>query len=119
MSAIVRAAYLQLLERQFGLRLTDRQAGTVDEVVLQLLATSSYTHPGDLYAAFAAGLLPDLLEVLATSMTVGETHFFRVTPQIEALRNLVLPDLIARHRADRRLRLWSAGCSTGEARGGD
>ena len=66
-------------------------------VVRQLQATSSYTAAADLYAAMAAGLEPRLLEVLATSLTVGETHFFRVTPQIEALRQLILPDLIARH----------------------
>ena len=53
---------------------------------MQLLATSAYTDPADLYTALAAGLQPQMLEVLATSMTVGETHFFRVTPQIEALR---------------------------------
>lgn len=112
--ATLRAAYLQLLEQQFGLRIASHQASQVDEVVMQMLPTSSFTQPADLYAAMAAGLKPHLLEVLATSLTIGETHFFRVTPQIEALRQLILPDLIARHRADRRLRLWSAGCSTGE-----
>ena len=81
---------------------------------MQLLRTSAYTAPAELYTALAGGLLPEMLEVLGTSMTVGETHFFRVAPQIDALRNVVLPDLIARHTADRRLRVWSAGCSTGE-----
>jgi chemotaxis protein methyltransferase CheR len=113
LSPSLRTAYLGLLQQQFGLR-PGHLAGQVDGVVMQLLATSSFTEPADLYAAFAAGLLPRLLEVLALSLTVGETHFFRVTPQIEALRRVVLPDLIARHKTDRRLRLWSAGCSTGE-----
>jgi chemotaxis protein methyltransferase CheR len=113
LSAPLRAAYLRLLAQQFGLR-PGRQADQLDGVVMQLLATSSYTEPADLYTAFAAGSLPQLLEMLALSLTVGETHFFRVTPQIEALRRVVLPELIARHKTDRRLRLWSAGCSTGE-----
>lgn len=116
LSASLRVAYTHLLEQQFGLR-TGRQATDarhVDEVVMQLLATSTYTDPADLYAALAAGLEPHLLEVLATSMTIGETHFFRVTPQIDVLRRVVFPDLILRHQNDRRLRVWSAGCSTGE-----
>src|SRR5579859_2123554 len=112
----LRTAYLGLLERQFGQR-PGRQAGLaahIDGVVMQLLATTSYSEPADLYAALAAGLLPQVLEVLATSMTVGETHFFRVTPQIDALRRVILPELVALHHTDRRLRIWSAGCSTGE-----
>lgn len=112
--ATLRAAYVRLLEQQFGLRLTTRQAAELDGVVTKLVASTSLADPAQLYAALAAGLFPRLLEGLATSMTVGETHFFRVTPQIEALRRTVLPDLIRRHTADRRLRLWSAGCSTGE-----
>jgi chemotaxis protein methyltransferase CheR len=113
LTAPLRADYLRLLAQQFGLR-PGRQADLVDGVVLQLLATTSYADPADLYTAFAGGLLPQLLEMLALSMTVGETHFFRVTPQIDMLRRVVLPELIARHQPDRRLRLWSAGCSTGE-----
>jgi chemotaxis protein methyltransferase CheR len=113
LSAPLRTAYLRLLEQQFGLR-PGRHADQVDAVIMQLLATSAYTEPADLYTAFAAGLLPQMLEMLALSLTVGETHFFRVTPQIETLRQVVLPELIARHHTDRHIRLWSAGCSTGE-----
>lgn len=54
------------------------------------------------------------LERFVSSVTVGETHFFRIHPQVEAIRRLVLPDLLARHGGNRRLRILSAGCSTGE-----
>ena len=47
-------------------------------------------------------------------MTIGETHFFRVAPQIAALREMVFPDLLQRRANSRRLSLWSAGCSSGE-----
>jgi chemotaxis protein methyltransferase CheR len=47
-------------------------------------------------------------------VTIGETYFFRDTDYIEALRRNILPDLMARHWTDRTLRLWSAGCATGE-----
>lgn len=52
---------------------------------------------------------------LIDAVTIHETHFFRNPPQIRALRQHVLPELVRRAVADRRpLRLWSAGCSTGE-----
>ena len=52
---------------------------------------------------------------LIDEVTIQETHFFRNPPQMRALRAHVLPELL-RHAAGngRRLRIWSAGCSTGE-----
>jgi chemotaxis protein methyltransferase CheR len=55
------------------------------------------------------------LEPLVSQLTIGETYFFRDKPLFNALRATILPELIARRRgAGRQLRLWSAGCSTGE-----
>lgn len=51
---------------------------------------------------------------LIKRLTIGETHFFRHPEQIEALRRHILPDLVARRWTERTLRLWSAGCATGE-----
>jgi chemotaxis protein methyltransferase CheR len=51
---------------------------------------------------------------LVRDLTVGESYFFRDQGQMALLREQLLPDLIARNGASRCLRLWSAGCSTGE-----
>ena len=53
---------------------------------------------------------------LIRSMTVGETYFFRNKPHFDLLRERVLPALIEqRHREEHPwLRIWSAGCATGE-----
>lgn len=55
------------------------------------------------------------LRKLARHLTIGETYFFRERPSFNALAAHVLPALIHQKRdRDRRLRLWSAACSTGE-----
>lgn len=55
------------------------------------------------------------MEVLAVHLTIGETYFFRDPAIFRALEERVLRDLIAsRRKTTRRLRLWSAGCCTGE-----
>lgn len=55
------------------------------------------------------------IEVLASHLTVGETYFFRDRASFDALESHVLPELIQRRRASvKRLRIWSAGCCTGE-----
>src|SRR3972149_7870675 len=55
------------------------------------------------------------IEVLASHLTVGETYFFRDNDVYKALEDRILPELItSRHTGEKRLRIWSAGCSTGE-----
>ena len=53
---------------------------------------------------------------LLNEITIGETCFFRNRSQLEALRRIVLPNIIEAKSQlpQRRLRIWSAGCSTGE-----
>lgn len=57
-----------------------------------------------------------LWEDLVSRLTVGETYFFRNMAQFSALREQILPPLIRRRRDEghRLLRLWSAGCASGE-----
>lgn len=55
------------------------------------------------------------LEILASNLTVGETYFYREKKAFEALEEHILPELLHSLRGkERRLRIWSAGCCTGE-----
>lgn len=56
--------------------------------------------------------LPSLFDVL----TIGETAFFRNRPQFELFKKFILPGLMAKKEktGSRLLRVWSAGCSTGQ-----
>jgi len=63
----------------------------------------------------SAPLTRSQIEVLASHLTVGETYFFRDKRSFEALEQHILPALLhACGHTERRLRIWSAGCSTGE-----
>jgi chemotaxis protein methyltransferase CheR len=56
------------------------------------------------------------LRLLLNELTIGETCLFRSQPQLDALRKVILPELIKEKSklTIKRLRIWSAGCSTGE-----
>lgn len=56
------------------------------------------------------------LRQLLNEITIGETCLFRSQPQLDALRKVILPEMVndKTRQAVRRLRIWSAGCSTGE-----
>ena len=71
----------------------------------------------DVFAATLLDATPPQrqLDTLAEALTVGETYFFRERRSFEILEQEILPPLIAARRsAGRHLRLWSAGCCTGE-----
>ncbi len=54
------------------------------------------------------------LKKLLGLLTIGETYFFRYLAHFELLREVIIPELMERNRHTRRLRIWCAGCSTGE-----
>ena len=55
------------------------------------------------------------IKILACHLTVGETYFFRDPNAFGALQEHILPALIrSRRQCGQTLRVWSAGCATGE-----
>lgn len=54
------------------------------------------------------------LESLTGRLTVGESFFFRNEHHFRVLREQVLPQILRENAAKREIRVWSAGCSTGE-----
>jgi chemotaxis protein methyltransferase CheR len=54
------------------------------------------------------------LDDLFGEVAVGETYFFREPQHFEFVRRVIFPDVVARRGAAHALRIWSAGCATGE-----
>jgi two-component system CheB/CheR fusion protein len=58
---------------------------------------------------------PEEVGELVMALLIKVTEFFRDPEAFLFLRNTVLPEIVERARGNgRRLRLWSAGCATGE-----
>ncbi len=63
----------------------------------------------------SAPLTRNQVEILASHLTVGETYFFREKRSFEVLETHILPELLrVRGEAGLCVRIWSAGCCTGE-----
>lgn len=56
------------------------------------------------------------LSALLENLTVNETSFFRNKPQLDLFHKVILEEVLKRkqERRDWTLRMWSAGCSTGQ-----
>ncbi|MFI5118038.1 MAG: CheR family methyltransferase [Terriglobales bacterium] len=73
--------------------------------------------PRDYWDRLSVGSSRDAeLRELLNETTIGETCLFRSQPQLDALRKVILPELVTEKTRliTKRLRIWSAGCSTGE-----
>lgn len=63
----------------------------------------------------SAPLTRSQVEILAGFLTVGETYFYRDQRTLGILQKEILPGVLRERRdSDQHLRIWSAGCSTGE-----
>jgi two-component system CheB/CheR fusion protein len=54
------------------------------------------------------------LDLLAKDLLINVTSFFRDTQVFDLLAEKIVPDLVRNHSPDQPLRIWIAGCSTGE-----
>jgi len=52
--------------------------------------------------------------IMLDIITTNETYFYREKNQLNAFTDEILPEIAERNEKKRRLRIWSAGCSTGE-----
>lgn len=110
----LRTRYLDLVDRYFGIRESDYGSSRIDDAINRVLPHTASSDASALLDALTDGDNPEWLDMLVQHLTVGETYFLRDPAQIAALRNTILPEIVERHQHDRRVRMWSAGCSTGE-----
>jgi two-component system, chemotaxis family, CheB/CheR fusion protein len=57
---------------------------------------------------------PQEIELLSKDLLIGVTSFFRDSPAWEQLKEEAIPALLEAHPKGGALRVWTAGCSTGE-----
>jgi chemotaxis protein methyltransferase CheR len=117
LSPQIRSSARALIAQRLGLSFPERRDA---ELVQSLLLASRRNGTPDVgrYVSLLEALPSDAPEwrLLASHLTVGETYFLRDRRCFDALEHDVLKPLIDRRRTDglRRLRVWSAGCATGE-----
>ncbi len=109
--------FRELVALRLGLAFPEARQTDLEQGLRRACRSSRLSTP-EPYVAWLATLSDQSPEWkrLASHLTVGETYFFRDHTLFEALENQILPSLIAARRAQGmlQLRLWSAGCATGE-----
>ncbi|MBW3589786.1 MAG: hypothetical protein KY429_10240 [Actinobacteria bacterium] len=107
--------FAKLIRKTAGFEIPQARQGDLRRAIARRLAELPSPDPDLLFRKLTdPNDGSEHLEPLLADLTVGETYFFRDRPQMEALENRILPDILERNRHDRSIRIWSAACSSGE-----
>jgi chemotaxis protein methyltransferase CheR len=102
-------------EQEFGLAFDDTKLALLADVVEQQAKSAGCpTATEYLDRCLRDHATTSELDRLAERLTVGETYFFRNRDQFQALVEVAVPARVADRRGERKLRLLSAGCASGE-----
>jgi chemotaxis protein methyltransferase CheR len=110
------ALFAKFLARSMGLHFTDERLCELEQKLTPAARDAGYRDLEQyLLWLMSAPLSRGQLEDLARVLTIGETYFLRDPKSYRVLEEQLIPELVARRRAsDKSLRIWSAGCSSGE-----
>jgi two-component system CheB/CheR fusion protein len=100
------------LRGAYGVDFTQYKRTTVERRIGRRMALHRLEKIDD-YLSFLASDGNELRS-LYNDLLIGVTSFFRDTEPFDALKNVVFPRLLENHPADAPIRIWVAGCSTGE-----
>lgn len=106
-----------LVYKVAGIYQPDNKVGFVEEKISRRMRARGIRNFADYFDSLTAKPERDAeLRELLNEITDGETCLFRSLPQMDALRHSILPELtqVKSHMSQRKLRVWCAGCSTGE-----
>jgi len=107
------ARFRDFIHQQSGIYLEESKLDSL-RISLVTRATRFDFSSFDEYYSLLVGDHAEFNELM-NLVTINETSFFRFPQQFEALKNRVLPEIMAaKPDTNRTFRVWSAGCSTGE-----
>jgi chemotaxis protein methyltransferase CheR len=103
-----------LLEARTGQQLTLSRRWRIETALSSLLRERGIATLDELITILVMGKEPSLSQKVVEALLNNETYFFRDRAPFDLLQRYALPELAKARHASKRLRIWSAGCSTGQ-----
>jgi len=107
----------QLIYQKLGLHFDDKKIYFLKTRVAKRMTALGLTDPREyMFKLGYADPQGEEMQALANLVTTNETYMFREYDQLQAFANHCLPEVLSakQARGERTLRIWSAGCSSGE-----
>ncbi len=113
-SEVSNRALAELLESQTGQELTPNRLWRIKTVLSGLLREYGVDTADQLIAKLALSRQTTLARKVVEALLNNETYFFRDRAMFDILSQRILPELARKREKERRLSIWSVGCSTGQ-----
>jgi len=107
--------FKKIVETHIGLN-SSNEDPLFRKTLIALMKESNITRPEEYLSLLESNTNESKQEWIALTqmVTTGESYFFRDNGHFHLLQNKILPELIKKKQPQRSLRIWSAGCSSGE-----
>lgn len=108
--------FAHLLVNQMGLHYPKEQWQDLEKKILRVMRAFGFFDPSTFlqWVKEKSPLTREQITLFAQHLTIGETYFFRDDRTFAALREKIFPSLFKHHQFDQNIRIWCAGCCTGE-----
>ena len=107
-------ALAQFIHRRTGIHLPPAKRILMQTRLAKRLRARGLDGFGAYRRLIETGTDAEEIGAMISALTTNVTRFRREPHHFDNLAQKVLPDLMAQARAGKRVRLWSAGCATGE-----
>lgn len=112
--AVSRSKMEALVRQRFGIELSKSKAKRLEAFLEDTLQKRQVNSMDELFSELSSGKDSAFLGDLATVVTTNVTKFFREVHHFDALGSEIVPSLKEKSRLGKPVRIWSAGCSTGQ-----
>lgn len=107
--------FARLVSAKLGLHFPPERLAELERKMLPLARGAGRDNlDGYLLWLMSHPLSREQTKALALALTIGETYFLRDPNSYRAFQQQLLPKLVASKGPEKTLRIWSAGCSSGE-----
>ena len=103
-----------LLEARTGQQLTMNRRWRIETALSALLRERGIATLDELITILVMGKEPGLSNQVVEALLNNETYFFRDRAPFDLVACHALPELARKRHESRKIRIWSAGCSTGQ-----
>ena len=106
--------FRKVIYAESGITFSDTNRSILDSRLKERLREKQLTSAQDYYRLITSN--KEEMKLFLDAVTTNLTRFFRNQPHFDALVHYVIPHILElkKNQFDKKIRIWSAGCSTGE-----